>query len=65
MKNNKYGAIAQLGERLVRNEEVRSSILLSSTNQTALLNRKALIFCFIIHKNKYILNINYYFVSGF
>ena len=26
------GAIAQLGERVVRNDEVRSSILLSSTN---------------------------------
>lgn len=26
------GAVAQLGERLVRNEKVRSSILLGSTN---------------------------------
>ena len=27
----RYGAVAQLGERLVRNEEVASSILVSST----------------------------------
>jgi hypothetical protein len=30
------GAVAQLGERLVRNEKVRSSILLGSTNFQAL-----------------------------
>jgi hypothetical protein len=30
------GAVAQLGERLVRNEKVRSSILLGSTNFPAL-----------------------------
>lgn len=29
------GAVAQLGERLVRNEKVRSSILLGSTNSTS------------------------------
>jgi hypothetical protein len=31
------GAVAQLGERLVRNEKVRSSILLGSTNSSRFL----------------------------
>ena len=31
VKSKKYGAIAQLGERIVRNDEVVSSILTSST----------------------------------
>ena len=32
MRHPLDGAVAQLGERVVRNDEVRSSILLSSTN---------------------------------
>ena len=32
MRHPSDGAVAQLGERVVRNDEVRSSILLSSTN---------------------------------
>jgi hypothetical protein len=32
MRHPLDGAVAQLGERVVRNDEVRSSILLSSTS---------------------------------
>ena len=32
--HNRFGAVAQLGERLVRNEEVSGSIPLSSTKST-------------------------------
>ena len=34
-----WGAVAQLGERLVRNEEVSGSIPLSSTNESTTRNR--------------------------
>ena len=34
-----FGAVAQLGERLVRNEEVVSSILISSTKEINTLHR--------------------------
>ena len=36
------GPVAQLGERLVRNEEVDSSILFGSTSQIKALQRRAL-----------------------
>jgi hypothetical protein len=38
MRHPLDGAVAQLGERVVRNDEVRSSILLSSTNGGFLTN---------------------------
>ena len=37
LHQNPYGAVAQLGERVVRNDEVGSSILLGSTTDTRLL----------------------------
>ena len=33
--HNRFGAVAQLGERLVRNEEVSGSIPLSSTKESS------------------------------
>ena len=44
------GAVAQLGERLVRNEEARSSILLSSTLNFPL-SGKFKVYCFSV-KNR-------------
>jgi hypothetical protein len=40
------GAVAQLGERLVRNEEVVSSILIGSTNSLSAAVRRSSIFLY-------------------
>lgn len=49
-----YGAVAQLGERLVRNQEVRGSIPRSSTNIiTRIITRHIILkICAVLRHNK-------------
>ncbi len=49
LHNRFFGAVAQLGERRVRNAKVRSSILLGSTKYFYSFQRQA---CFWVRQNK-------------